>query len=141
MSAKSKKKLSKFPRAKITQALEKVIPNGQQFKVYVSDSKIGKMKVVRVVTPAWKSYRPAFRISRVLSAVDNQLTNKEKGNILRFSVLTPGEFKTVVGSRAPAVFKVPHHGAAKYKRFKRRRSSQSAGTARKAATRNKTKRR
>src|SRR4030095_1392164 len=117
-------------------AVERVIPNGQDFKVYVSDSKIGKMKVVRVVTPAWKSRRPAFRISRVQSAVDDALTNSEQKSILRFSVLTPDEYKMVVGTRLPNVFRVPHHGVGKLKRAKKHKLARTSG-ARVAAKRRK----
>lgn len=54
------------------------------------------MKIVRVVTPAWKSLRPAARIGKVLDAVNIHLTPRERKGILRFSVLTPEEYQDVV---------------------------------------------
>jgi len=125
MIAKAKKKKknssSKFPRAKITRAVERVIPNGQKFHMHVSNSAIGKMKVVRVVTPAWKSQPAAFRITKVLTAVDNALTSREQGKILRVSVLTPDEYRTVVEHASPARVYVSHRAPAKRKAKKRRR--------------------
>ncbi len=112
MIATSKKKGStQFPKAKITHAVKTILPKGN-FKVQVADSKIGKMKIVRVVTPAWKSLRPAERIGKVLDAVNGKLTAKEQGGILRFSVLTPDEYKTVVKNSPVSIMKVSHHGNA-----------------------------
>lgn len=112
MIATSKKKVStQFPMAKIAHAVKTILPNGN-FKVHVADSKIGKMKIVRVVTPAWKSLRPAERIGKVLDAVSGKLSAKEQGGILRFSVLTPIEYETVVKNSPVSVIKVSHHGSA-----------------------------
>jgi hypothetical protein len=123
MIAKTKKKnsASKFPRAKITRAVEQVIPNGQKFHMHVSNSAIGKMKVVRVVTHAWKSQPAAFRITKVLNAVDKALTNRELGKILRVSVLTPDEYRTVVEHAFPVRGNASHRAPAKRKAKKRRR--------------------
>ena len=126
-----------FPKAKITHAVRKVIPNGQPFKVYVGDSKIGKMKLVRIVTPAWKSRRPAFRISRVLDAVDDELTPTEQKRILRFSVLTPKEYKSVVRPKHLVMFRAAHHGAAKKKGAKLRPRSRTAKVRRVSAKKRK----
>ena len=138
MTAKTKKKsFTKLSKAKIAQAVERVIPNGQSFKVYISDSKIGKMKVVRVVTPAWKSRRPAFRISRVLDAVHDELTPTEQKRILRFSVLTPKEYNTVVRPKNLVMFCAAHHGAAKKKGAKLRPRSRTAKVRRVSAKKRK----
>jgi hypothetical protein len=123
MTATAKKKqAAKFPKAKISQLIQGVLKD-KPFKIHVTDAGIGKMKIVRVVTPAWKSLRPAVRISKVLDAVNTELTPQEQKGILRFSVLTPGEYKTVVKNR-PAAFKVLHHGttakASKAKRVARK---------------------
>jgi hypothetical protein len=116
MTPKTKKKSSRnFPRARIAYAVRKAIPKGQPFKVHVSDSKLGNMKVVRVVTRAWKTRRPAFRISRVLDAADHVLTPSEQKRILRFSVLTPKEYKTIVRPKNLVMLCPAHHGAARKK--------------------------
>lgn len=125
MIATSKKKIStQFPRAKIAHAVKTVLPNGN-FKLRVADSKIGKMKIVRVVTPAWKSLRPAERIGKILDAVSGKLTTEEQGGILRFSVLTPDEYAAVVKNGPGSVLKVPHHGSAT-KPIKAKRVAQKA---------------
>ena len=83
MIATAKKKtVAKFPKAKISHAVQEIL-KGQPFKIQVANSNIGKMKIVRVVTPAWKSLRPAIRIGKVLDAVNTKLTAQEqKGNFV-----------------------------------------------------------
>ena len=96
MIAPAKKKPApKFSRAKISHAVEGVL-KGKPFEIRVADSSIGNLKIVRVVTPAWKSLRPGARIGKVLDAVEPHLTPQERKGILRFSVLTPEEYRDVV---------------------------------------------
>jgi hypothetical protein len=97
MIPRAKRPQVKFPEAKIRQAVGSILPSGKIFKLKVSNSHIGRMKIVRVVTPAWKSLRPAERIIKLLEAVDAKLTPQERNGILRFSVLTPREYSEVVG--------------------------------------------
>lgn len=87
----------KIPPLKIAGAVKRVLPRGRTFnvKVKVEDSALGGMKIVRVVTTAWKDLRPAERISRVRGAVEQVLSRDEQDKILRFSVLTPGEYKSI----------------------------------------------
>ena len=80
-----------FPTAKLRSVVKTVVPKGKKFQIFVIDSKIAPMKIVRVVTPAWKSLRPADRITKVMQAANQQLTAREQNKILRFSVLTPDE--------------------------------------------------
>jgi len=102
MTSISTKKTANIPREKVQRAVRLVLPKGSPFDLHLQKSALGGMKVVRIVTPAWKSLRPAERISRVRDAVENTLSAREKQNILRFSVLTPEEYKTL--------FTVPNHG-------------------------------
>jgi hypothetical protein len=90
----------KFPRAKISRAVAGII-KGKPFEIRVANSTIDKMKIVRVVTSAWKSLRPPARIGKVLDAVNTQLTPQERKSILRFSVLTPEEYREIVLGRPP----------------------------------------
>lgn len=97
MIAPPKKKTPfKFPSAKIEAAIKGAMPKGITFDLRVADSSIGKMKIVRVVTPAWKSIRPAERIERVIEALQGKLTLRERKAILRFSVMTPAEYEQIV---------------------------------------------
>jgi hypothetical protein len=92
---------AKFPRARISRAVSAVIPKGHAFTLHVADSEIGKKKIVRVVTPAWKKLRGWERIGKVLDAVNRELTSEEQEGILRFSVLTPDEYEQVVVGNSP----------------------------------------
>ncbi len=80
-----------------TTFFEGILPEGKSFELRASDSGIRQMKVVRIVTPAWKNLRPPERISKVLAAIDGKLSEAEQQRILRFSVLTPEEYCSVVG--------------------------------------------
>jgi len=94
MIAIAKKTLS-LPRAKITRAVEHILPKGATFKLHVEKSAVGGLKVVRIVTPAWKRLRPVERITRVREAVEGTLSDRERKSILRFSVVTPKEYKVL----------------------------------------------
>ena|SRR5215471_3086910 len=104
MTTAYQKTTVKFPRSKISGAVKMVLPKAQKgnFKLRVVNSPIGKMKIVRVVTPAWKSLRPADRIGKVLGAINTVLTREEQKAILRFSVLTPDEYEGVVERKSRA---------------------------------------
>jgi hypothetical protein len=91
-----KKSASVFPRQKIARAVEEVLPRGKSYKLYVQASTIGGLKIVRVVTPAWKNLRPWQRIGKVRHAIETELSPSEQSGILRFSVLTPQEYKDLV---------------------------------------------
>ena len=86
----------KFPTAKIKSAVAAIIPKEKGFTLKIADSEIGKKKIVRVITPAWKTLRGWERISKVLKAVEGHLSEKEEDRILRFSVLTQEEYDNVV---------------------------------------------
>jgi hypothetical protein len=100
MIAPAKKKVTaSFPGAKIKRAVETALPKGKTFKLRIVDSKIGEKKIVRVVTPAWKTLRPADRIGKILDAMEGKLTTQEQKRILRVSVLTPQEYDSIVLGR------------------------------------------
>jgi hypothetical protein len=84
-----------FPRAKIQSLVQTALPKGEQFNLYVENSKIGNLKIVRIVTPAWKNLRPSARITKVIRMANKELTATEQKKILRFSVLTPEEFSQI----------------------------------------------
>ena len=96
IAVRKKKTLPSFPRAKIHRIVAGLLPKGNNFELLATDSGIRQMKVVRIVTPAWKNLRPPERISKVLGAMDGKLSEAEQDRILRFSVLTPEEYNTVV---------------------------------------------
>lgn len=85
-----------FPQSKIRKVVRTALPKGKDFKLHVANSSIDNMKIVRIVTPAWKSLSPSTRIRRVLQAVNSELSVQELEGILRFSVLTPEEYRELV---------------------------------------------
>jgi hypothetical protein len=89
----NKKNGAKFPTRKIHSVVQNVLPKGASFRLRVINSTIGGMKVVRVVTPAWKNLPPSDRILRILRVANTKLSYAERKGILRFSVLTPDELK------------------------------------------------
>jgi hypothetical protein len=99
----NKKNASKFPTRKIRSVVQTVLPKGANFRLRVINSKIGGMKVVRVVTPAWKNLPPSGRILRILTAANKRLSNAEQKGILRFSVLTPDELKLLTNKPSKKV--------------------------------------
>jgi hypothetical protein len=88
-----------FPRAKIDRAVKSILPKGN-FKLRIANAKLGDLKIVRVVTPAWKSLRSEERNLKVLKAVAGGLSEREEDRILRYSVLTPEEYNTLVLNRS-----------------------------------------
>jgi hypothetical protein len=90
-----KKKSVKFPRGKIYSVVQTVLPKGADFHMQVINSNIGRMKIVRVVTPAWKKLPPSDRILKIINAANTKLSVTDRKEILRFSVLTPDELKLV----------------------------------------------
>ena len=87
-----KKSTPAFPETKIKTAVQGLLGPGK-FELKVSDSLIGKSKIVRIITSEWKNQRPWQRIEKVLGAVDGKLTAAVRKKVLGDSVLTPEEFK------------------------------------------------
>jgi hypothetical protein len=92
----NKRTPAKFPRERIYLVVQMALPKGKKFRLQVIDSNIGRMKIVRIVTPAWKRLPPSDRIEKIIRAANAQLTAKEQKNILRFSVLTPDEYSRIM---------------------------------------------
>jgi|GEM_PF-1033062 len=92
----NKRTPAKFPRKKIYLVVLSVLPKGKEFRLQVIDSNIGRMKIVRIVTPAWNRLPPSDRIDKIIRAANAQLTAKEQKSILRFSVLTPDEYSRIM---------------------------------------------
>ena len=88
-----KRNAAKFPTRKIRFVVQTVLPKGANFRLRVINSKIRGMKVVRVVTPAWKNLPPSDRILKILELANTELSYAERKGILRFSVLTPDELR------------------------------------------------
>lgn len=94
------KRPAPFPRAKIAACVAEIMPRGKEFELRVADSLLPDLKVVRVVTDAWRRQPNTERILKVIKAVRPALTEEENERILRFSVLTSAEYAEVVESKA-----------------------------------------
>ncbi len=102
MITASKNKAPAFPGAKIRRIVRSILPKGQRFRLQTEDSGIDQKRVVRVVTPAWKSLGNPERISKVLKAMQSQLSPMEQDRIFRFSVLTEEQYRDIVLNNPPA---------------------------------------
>lgn len=91
---------------KIKQAIAEVLPGNQQFTLMAEETGISGKKVLRVVTPAWKSLDKMERILRVQKAVAAALNPTEFNRIFRFSVLTDNEWKRARLDQPPATTKI-----------------------------------
>lgn len=98
-SGKSKR-LTPFPRAKIARHVAELMPRGKNFELRITDSLIPNLKVVRIVTDAWRREPNTERNLKIIKAVRPQLSEEENDRILRFSVLTPSEYEDTVESAA-----------------------------------------
>jgi hypothetical protein len=79
--------------ARIHRLVRAAIPKGKPFRVIWEPIGIGRWRILRVVTPAWKSLSRSERILKVQQAVEPGLTARERAQVFRFSVLTAAELK------------------------------------------------
>jgi hypothetical protein len=84
---------SAFPASQIKKLVQAVVPRRQAFQIRLSDSGFDESKVVRVITPAWRRLQRHQRILKLLEAQDQFLSEEDRQHILRYSVLTPQEYK------------------------------------------------
>jgi hypothetical protein len=125
MNAATKRKPATLSREKLRRAVGHAL-GGKEFDLHLHESALGGMKVVRVVTPAWKKLRPAERIGRVREAVENTLSAREQKSILRFSVLTPAEYRTLIIDPKRGGANGPHTAAKRMARKAPVRKSKAA---------------
>jgi hypothetical protein len=83
---------------KVKRLVGQIIPKGKPFKVSWDRAGFGRYRVLRVVTPAWRTLPRFERILRVQNAVFDGLAPKEQKHILRVSVLTAEEYKRLFGT-------------------------------------------
>ena len=98
--------------ARINKLVRAAIPKGRPFRVIWEPAGIGKWRILRVVTPAWKSLPRFERIQKLQRAVEPNLTPRERTYILRFSVLTPAELHRLEQMRPSKVANGTHKAAA-----------------------------
>jgi len=89
------------PPANMNKVLRQIIPKHQRFRASLEPTGLGKYRVLRIVTPAWKSLPRFERILKVQTAIDSHLPEKQTNKILRVSVLTAEEFRRLRGDIYP----------------------------------------
>src|SRR5437016_4161719 len=79
--------------SRIRRLVGAAIPKGKPFKVVWEPTGVGTWRILRVITPAWKSLPRSERILKVQQAVEPKLTERERAQIFRFSVMTAAELR------------------------------------------------
>ena len=85
----------------VNEVIRQVIPRSHRFRATLEPTGVGKYKVLRIVTPAWKSLPRFERILKVQKAIDAHLSESRTNEILRVSVLTADEYERLRKNIAP----------------------------------------
>src|SRR5436190_8472683 len=87
--------------AKVRKIVREVLPKGRKFRI--AWQPVGKRyRVLRVITPAWRSLPRFERILKMREAIASGLTLQERKNIFRVSVLTAKEYEPLRRLLPPA---------------------------------------
>ena len=78
---------------KVKRLVKDILPKGKTFQLRWQPVGFGHYRVLRVVTPAWRSLPRFRRILKLQSAITGGLSAKERSRILRVSVLTADEYR------------------------------------------------
>lgn len=78
---------------KINRLIKQALPKGKPAKIIWLPTGFSQSRILRVVTPAWKSLPRSQRIYKLQRALEAKLTPREQERIFRISVLTPLEFE------------------------------------------------
>ena len=78
---------------RINKLVKDALPQHKPFRIVWEPTGIGRLQILRVITPAWKSLPKSERIRKVREAVEPNLTARERSHIFRFSVLTSAELR------------------------------------------------
>lgn len=78
---------------KVEEAVKAVVPKGKRFTVVWEPLQFHTGRILRVLTPAWKTLPRYRRIMKVQEALNDMLSAKELDRIFRVSVMTAQEFK------------------------------------------------
>src|SRR5437899_2902399 len=87
---------------KVKQLVKDVLPRGKAFRLHWQPVGFGPYRVLRVITPAWRSLSRFERILKVQKAITAGLGPNEREDILRVSVLTADEYKRLHPALLPS---------------------------------------
>jgi len=79
--------------ARINRLVRQAIPKGTAAKIIWYPTGFSKSRILRVVTPAWKTLPRFQRISKLRQSLEPKLNSQERARIFRISVLTSREFQ------------------------------------------------
>ncbi|MGD1085275.1 MAG: hypothetical protein ABSA47_11080 [Verrucomicrobiota bacterium] len=78
---------------KVKKLVRQIIPKGKAFRISWVPAGFGRYRVLRVITPAWRTLPRFERILKVQNVISDGLAKNERKHILRVSVLTSNEYK------------------------------------------------
>ena len=78
---------------RIKEAIKLALPKGQGYSIRWDPVASSKLRILRILTPAWKNQPRWKRVAKVQGILNHELAPHELRNIFRVSVLTPDEFK------------------------------------------------
>src|SRR2546425_7927514 len=78
---------------KVKKLVKDLLPKGKAFRLRWQTVGFGRYRVLRVITPAWRSLSRFERILKLQKAITASLDPKERDDILRVSVLTADEYQ------------------------------------------------
>ena len=96
--------------ARINRLVRQAIPKGTAAKIIWYPTGFSKSRILRVVTPAWKTLPRFQRISKVRQTLESNLSAQERAQIFRISVLTAQEFKRLREMLPPEHFSTSRPG-------------------------------
>lgn len=90
--------------ARINKVVRAALPKGKPARILWLPTGVGKSKILRVITPAWKSLPRSERILRLQQAVETNVQRSDLIHLFRISVMTQDELRTLDPFR-PARFR------------------------------------
>ena len=98
---------------RINKVVRAALPKGKRARITWLPTGVGKSKILRVITPAWKSLPRSERILRLQQAVETNVQRSDLIHLFRISVMTQDELRALDPFRPV--------------RFRARKPSRSAG--------------
>ena len=78
---------------RIKEAIKMALPKGKPYSIRWDPVASSKSRILRILTPAWKTQPRWKRIAKVQHVLNQQLAPKDLRQIFRVSVLTQAEFQ------------------------------------------------
>src|SRR6266704_3519048 len=89
---------------RINKLVRQAIPKGKPAKIIWYPTGFSKSRILRVVTPAWKTLPRFRRLSKLRESLESNLSAQDLAQIFRISVLTAQEFNRLREISPPGHF-------------------------------------